>query len=199
MKFRRNVIWLVIWVILAVVFGLLDAYGYALYTMVSGVSISRTLMIVFAILAGYQLGVLTINALTAASEVIIPLQPHFFALQGLSKLLSTTALVSRRLNRNLKVTGIMLCLYEAGTRLATDVCDDLNDFLERSEGDTPWSGAKIFESRIRRNIKLAEAPSYGQSVFDYDSKCNGAEDYGNMVKEVLAMQQPVLEPIRIAA
>jgi len=146
-----------------------------------------------------SLGVLTVNALTAASEVFIPLQPHFFALQGLSKLLSTTALVSRRLNRNLKVTGIMLCLYETGTRLAADVCDDLNDFLTRSEGDTPWSGAKIFESRIRRNIKLAEAPSYGQSVFDYDSKCNGAEDYGNMVNEVLAMQQPAQEPIRIAA
>jgi chromosome partitioning protein len=146
-----------------------------------------------------SLGVLTVNALTAASEVFIPLQPHFFALQGLSKLLSTTALVARRLNRNLKVTGIMLCLYETGTRLAADVCDDLNDFLTRSEGDTPWSGAKIFESRIRRNIKLAEAPSYGQSVFDYDSKCNGAEDYGNMVNEVLAMAVPAQTPINIAA
>jgi len=146
-----------------------------------------------------SLGVLTVNALTAASEVFIPLQPHFFALQGLSKLLATTALVSRRLNRDLKVTGIMLCLYETGTRLASDVCDDLTDFLSRSEGDTPWSGAKIFESRIRRNIKLAEAPSYGQSVFDYAPKCNGSEDYGNMVDEVLAMQQPAQEPVHIAA
>jgi chromosome partitioning protein len=146
-----------------------------------------------------SLGVLTVNALTAASEVFIPLQPHFFALQGLSKLLATTALVSRRLNRNLKVTGIMLCLYETGTRLAADVCDDLNDFLARSDGDNPWSTAKIFDSRIRRNIKLAEAPSYGQSVFDYDPKCNGSQDYANMVNEVLAMQQPAQEPIRIAA
>jgi chromosome partitioning protein len=146
-----------------------------------------------------SLGVLTVNALTAASEVFIPLQPHFFALQGLSKLLATTALVSRRLNRNLKVTGIMLCLYETGTRLASDVCDDLNDFLARSDGDNPWSTAKIFDSKIRRNIKLAEAPSYGQSVFDYDPKCNGSIDYASMVTEVLAMQQPAKEPIRIAA
>ena len=146
-----------------------------------------------------SLGVLTINALTAASEVFIPLQPHFFALQGLSKLLATTALVSRRLNRNLKVTGIMLCLYETGTRLASDVCDDLNDFLARSDGDNPWSTAKIFDSRIRRNIKLAEAPSYGQSVFDYDPKCNGAVDYANMVAEVLAMAVPAQQPIQVAA
>ncbi|MHC4879532.1 MAG: ParA family protein [Planctomycetota bacterium] len=135
-----------------------------------------------------SLGVLTINALTAASEVFIPLQPHFFALQGLSKLLSTTALVRSRLNRSLKVTGIMLCLYETGTRLAADVCDDLNDFLSRSDSDLPWADARIFESRIRRNIKLAEAPSYGQSIFDYAAKCPGAEDYGNLVNEVLAME-----------
>ena len=146
-----------------------------------------------------SLGVLTVNALTAASEVFIPLQPHFFALQGLSKLLATTALVSRRLNRNLKVTGIMLCLYETGTRLASDVCDDLNDFLARSDGDNPWSGAKIFDSKIRRNIKLAEAPSYGQSVFDYDPKCNGSVDYASMVNEILAMPVPARQPIRIAA
>jgi len=136
-----------------------------------------------------SLGVLTINALTAASEVFIPLQPHFFALQGLSKLLSTTALVRSRLNRSLRVTGIMLCLYETGTRLAADVCDDLNDFLSRSDSDMPWADARIFESKIRRNIKLAEAPSYGQSIFEYAAKCPGAEDYGNLVNEVLAMEQ----------
>ncbi len=141
-----------------------------------------------------SLGVLTINALTAATEVFIPLQPHFFALQGLSKLLSTTALVRSRLNRSLRVTGIMLCLYETGTRLAADVCDDLNDFLSRSDSDMPWADARIFESKIRRNIKLAEAPSYGQSIFDYAEKCPGAEDYGNLVNEVLAMEQAAAVP-----
>lgn len=137
-----------------------------------------------------SLGVLTINALTAAQEVFIPLQPHFFGLQGLSKLLSTTALVCRRLNRGLRVTGIALCLYETGTRLAADVCDDLNEFLSRSDPEAPWAGATIFNSRIRRNIKLAESPSFGQSIFEYAPKSSGAEDYTALVEEVLAMEPP---------
>ena len=132
-----------------------------------------------------SLGVLTLNALTAVKEVLIPLQPHFFALQGLSKLLETTALVTRRLNRELRVTGIVLCLYETGTRLAADVTDDLRAFLERSGGDTPWANAVIFESRIRRNIKLAEAPGFGQSIFDYAPKCPGAVDYEELAGEIL--------------
>ena len=90
-----------------------------------------------------SLGVLTINALTAVNEVFIPLQPHFFALQGLSKLFETTALVTRRLNRDLRVTGIMMCLYESGTRLAADVTEDLKQFLTSSDGDTPWASARI--------------------------------------------------------
>ena len=131
-----------------------------------------------------SLGVLTINALTAAKEVFIPLQPHFLALQGLSKLFETTALVKRRLNRDLKVSGIVLCLYETGTRLAADITDDLMRFLEQSDPQAPWYKARIFESRIRRNIKLAEAPSFGQSIFDYASKCPGAQDYGMLAEEV---------------
>jgi chromosome partitioning protein len=134
-----------------------------------------------------SLGVLTINALCAVTEVVIPLQPHFFALQGLSKLFETTALVTRRLNRDLKVSGVALCLYESGTRLAADVIEDLRHFLSASDADTPWARAKIFRSRIRRNIKLAEAPSFGQSVFDYAPTCPGAKDYADLAKEVLAM------------
>ncbi len=139
-----------------------------------------------------SLGVLTINALAAVREMFIPLQPHFFALQGLSKLLETTALVTRRLNRSLRVTGIILCLYETGTRLAADITDDLTSFLERGDGETPWSGATIFQSRIRRNIKLAEAPSFGQSVFDYAPQCPGAADYSALVAEVLKSEQAVV-------
>lgn len=136
-----------------------------------------------------SLGVLTVNALTAVKEVFIPLQPHFFALQGLSKLLETTALVTRRLNRGLKVSGIMLCLYDTGTRLAADVTDDLCAFLKQSDPEAPWADARIFQSRIRRNIKLAEAPSFGQSIFDYAAKCPGALDYSALSEEVLAMEQ----------
>jgi chromosome partitioning protein len=136
-----------------------------------------------------SLGVLTINALTAAKEVFIPLQPHFFALQGLSKLFETTALVKRRLNRELRVGGIVLCLYETGTRLAADITDDLSRFLEQSDPLAPWKQARIFQTRIRRNIKLAEAPSFGQSIFDYAPKSTGAVDYGELITEVLAAEQ----------
>jgi chromosome partitioning protein len=135
-----------------------------------------------------SLGVLTINALTAATEVFIPLQPHFLALQGLSKLFETTALVKRRLNRELRVSGIVLCLYETGTRLAQDITDDLFNFLSQSEPQSPWSSAKIFDSRIRRNIKLAEAPSFGKAIFDYEANCAGAIDYANLADEVIEQE-----------
>jgi chromosome partitioning protein len=141
-----------------------------------------------------SLGVLTINALSAAEEVFIPLQPHFLALHGLSKLLETTALVTRRLNRKLRVSGIMLCLYETNTRLAADVTGDLQEFLNASDSEAPWAGAKIFHAKIRRNIKLAEAPSYGKSIFDYAPKCPGAEDYAALVTECLAMNEAATSP-----
>jgi chromosome partitioning protein len=144
-----------------------------------------------------SLGVLTINALTAANEVVIPLQPHFFALQGLSKLLETTALVSRRLNRGLKISGILLCLYETGTRLAADVTEDLMRFLAASDPQSPWAQARVFGTRIRRNIKLAEAPSFGQSIFNYAPGSPGAIDYGALVSEIVAAE--IQQPMRMAA
>ena len=146
-----------------------------------------------------SLGVLTINALSAVQEVFIPLQPHFFALQGLSKLLETTALVTRRLNRELRVGGIVLCLYETGTRLATDVTEDLRFFLGQSDPNAPWANAVIFETRIRRNIKLAEAPSFGQSIFDYAPKCPGAQDYGALASEVVSTASTDRLPLPHAA
>ena len=136
-----------------------------------------------------SLGVLTLNALTAATEVFIPLQPHFLSLQGLSKLFETTALVKRQLNRELRVSGVILCLYETGTRLAQDITDDLYHFLSKSEPGAPWAGAKIFDSRVRRNIKLAEAPSFGQSIFEYAKNCPGAIDYGSLAEEVVAQEE----------
>jgi chromosome partitioning protein len=135
-----------------------------------------------------SLGVLTINALSAAREVFIPLQPHFFALQGLSKLLETTARVTRRLNRELKVSAIVICLFETGTRLAGDVIADLSSFLKNSDPQTPWANARIFQTKVRRNIKLAEAPSFGQSIFDYEPKSAGAQDYSAIVEETIAME-----------
>jgi len=141
---------------------------------------------------GPSLGVLTLNALATATEVFIPLQPHFLALHGLGKLLETTALVSRRINPGLKVTGIVICLYEAATKLAQEIVRDLKSFLERGRGgNAPWSQAKVLETKIRRNIKLAECPSFGQSVFQYAPSCHGALDYMQLGLEVMG-KLPVL-------
>ncbi len=133
-----------------------------------------------------SLGVLTLNALSAANEVFIPLQPHFLALHGMGKLLETTSLVAKRINPALKVTGIVLSLYESSTRLAQEVVQDLQDYLDKSRNtNAPWAKARIFGTRIRRNIKLAECPSFGQSIFAYAPHCHGAEDYAALAREVL--------------
>lgn len=135
---------------------------------------------------GPTLGVLTLNALAAADEVFIPLQPHFFALHGLSKLLETTSLVCRRINPSLKVTGVILCLVEGGTKLSQEVIGDLMSFLEKSrETNLPWADARVFNTRIRRNIKLAECPSYGKTIFEYAPSCHGAIDYLSLAREVM--------------
>jgi chromosome partitioning protein len=140
-----------------------------------------------------SLGVLTLNALSAANEVFIPLQPHFLALHGMGKLLETTALVAKRINPALKVTGVVLSMYEATTRLAQEVVQDLQEYLDRSRGtNTPWAMARIFATRIRRNIKLAECPSFGQSIFGYAPNCHGAADYLALAREVLGEGPTVL-------
>ena len=144
-----------------------------------------------------SLGVLTLNALSAANEVFIPLQPHFLALHGMGKLLETTALVARRINPALKVTGVVLSLYD-NTRLAQDVVQDLQDYLDKSRGtNAPWAKARIFGTRIRRNIKLAECPSFGKSIFAYAPHCNGAEDYAALAREVLGEAPPQLLAARV--
>jgi chromosome partitioning protein len=136
-----------------------------------------------------SLGVLTLNALTTAEEVIIPLQPHFLALHGLSKLLETIALVWRRINKQLHVSGVVLCMVDQATRLANEVIEELTKYLEAGRGrNVPWSEANIFHTRIRRNIRLAECPSFGQSIFRYSPDSNGAEDYRALATEVLTMK-----------
>jgi chromosome partitioning protein len=140
-----------------------------------------------------SLGVLTLNALCAANEVFIPLQPHFLALHGLSKLLETTALVSKRINQQLRVTGVVMCMCEANTRLAQEVERDLGEFLSNSRSsNVPWNQARVFNARIRRNIKLAEAPSFGKSIFGYAPSCHGAEDYLALAMEVLGESMPTV-------
>ena len=148
---------------------------------------------------GPSLGVLTLNALATADEVLIPLQPHFLALHGLSKLLETTALVARRINPKVMVTGVVLCLYDAATKLAQEVVNDLSSFLSQSRGtNVPWANARVFETKIRRNIKLAECPSFGKSVFAYAPKSSGAVDYAALANEVLVASSTVVGPVRVA-
>lgn len=136
-----------------------------------------------------SLGVLTLNALAAADEVYIPMQPHFLALHGLSKLLETIEVVARRINGRLRLGGVLFCMYEAGTRLAAEVVSNVEEFFAQAEGRrTPWSGARPFQTRIRRNIRLAEAPSFGRSIFQYAADSHGAEDYRALAREVAARE-----------
>jgi chromosome partitioning protein len=134
-----------------------------------------------------SLGVLTLNALAAVEEVFIPLQPHFLALHGLSKLLETIDLVARRLNNRLTISGVILCMYDVNTRLAAEVSQDVDAFFRNAKHEkTPWAHAQTFQTRIRRNIRLAEAPSFGQSIFQYAPGSSGAEDYKLLAREILA-------------
>lgn len=134
-----------------------------------------------------SLGLLTINALAAVDEVIIPLQPHFLALQGLGRLLETVTLVRGVLNSRLRVSGVALCMFEKGTRLAQEILEDITQFVREAKPEDAWHGALIFQTKIRRNIKLAECPSFGQTVYDYAPNSHGAEDYLALSREIFAM------------
>ena len=136
-----------------------------------------------------SLGVLTVNALVAVNEVFLPLQPHFLALHGLSKLLRTIEVVSRRLNNGLRLSGVVLCMYDSNTRLAAEVSTDIDEFFQATKGGREFfRNAKFFETRIRRNIRLAEAPSFGKSIFQYAPDSNGAIDYQALAEEVIAQE-----------
>jgi len=135
-----------------------------------------------------SLGLLTINGLSLATEVFVPMQAHYLALQGLSKLLQTVGLVQQGVNPALRVTGIVLCMHEAQTLLAAEVLNDLSSFLEAARGmDVPWCDAQVLQPPIRRNIKLAECPSFGQTIFAYASQCPGAHDYRQLAASVEIM------------
>ncbi|MBX3354621.1 MAG: ParA family protein [Phycisphaeraceae bacterium] len=125
-----------------------------------------------------SLGVLTVNALTVAHEVIVPMQAHYLALRGLEKLLSTVHLVAQGLNPALRVSGILLCMHESQSSHGKAVVEEMRAQFEQYRGSgLPWSECEILSPPIRRNVKLAEAPSFGQTIFDYAPQCAGAQDY----------------------
>ena len=142
-----------------------------------------------------SLGLLTINALAASRELIVPMQSHFLALQGVSRLFETVSMLVSGLNPHLTVTGVVLCMHEGHTNLAREVVSDLRKFFESSrDQDVPWRNCIILEPPIRRNVKLAEAPSFGQTIFEYEPNCAGAEDYRRLTDSVIAAK-PCCDPL----
>jgi chromosome partitioning protein len=126
-----------------------------------------------------SLDLLTLNALVAADSVIVPVQCEYFALEGVSELIDTLIRIRRSHNPRLAVEGILLTMYDDRTNLSRQVRDDLRDFF----------GEQVFSSVIPRNVRLAEAPSFGKPIFLYDPECKGATSYLDLAKEVISHDQ----------
>mgnify|MGYP001120907305 FL=1 len=122
-----------------------------------------------------SLGLLTLNALTAADSVIIPIQCEYFALEGLGKLLNTIKSVQRIHNPDLDIEGMLLTMYDSRLRLSNQVVEEVKKHF----------GDMVFETIIQRNVRLGEAPSYGESIIKYDASSKGAANYLNMAHELL--------------
>lgn len=122
-----------------------------------------------------SLGLLSLNALVAVRELFVPVQAEFFALQGLGRLLDVVSLVQRRLNPALAITALVSCRHDPSTNLGKAVLADIREHF----------GDVLLETVIRRNVKLAEAPSHGKTIFEYDPESRGAEDYLALARELL--------------
>jgi len=130
------------------------------------------------------LNLLTLNGLAAADALLVPIQCEYYALEGVSDLFNTLARIRRLLNPHLKVEGLLLTMYDASTKLSAAVAADLRGF---------YSGL-VFQTMIPRNVRLAEAPSYGKPVIYYDQRSRGAEAYFQLAEEVLANEQKTVGP-----
>ena len=122
-----------------------------------------------------SLGLITLNALTAADSVIIPVQCEYFALEGLGKLLNTIKIVQTRLNSNLEIEGILLTMYDTRLRLSNQVVEEVKTHFQQM----------VFDTIIQRNTKLGEAPSFGKTVIMHDATCKGSVNYLNLAREIL--------------
>ncbi|WP_298480464.1 AAA family ATPase [uncultured Maribacter sp.] len=129
-----------------------------------------------------SLGLLTLNALTAADSVIIPIQCEYFALEGLGKLLNTIKSVQKIHNTNLDIEGMLLTMYDSRLRLSNQVVEEVRKHF----------GDMVFETIIQRNVRLSEAPSYGESIIKYDASSKGAENYLNMANEVVNKNKEIV-------
>ena len=136
-----------------------------------------------------SLGLLTINALVAADELLIPIQCEYYSLEGLSLLLHTVSLIQEHLNQNLKLTTIVLTMFDGRTRLANDVADEIRKHYPKELIDIP----------IPRAVRVSEAPSYGQTVMTYDPASNGAEAYARVAREIALRGAPTItNPVNAA-
>ena len=122
-----------------------------------------------------NLGLLTLNALTSADEVYIPVQAEFLALQGMSKLLETIEVVKKRLNGRLTISGVLATRFDGRKNLNNEVVERIASYF----------GDRLFQTRVRDNVSLAEAPSHGQSIFEYAPRSYGAEDYERLCREIV--------------
>lgn len=125
-----------------------------------------------------SLGLLSVNGLVAAYETVVSVQTEFFALQGMTKLVDVVGLLRRRLNPRLEITGFLPCLYDNRTKLAREVIAELRSYFP----------GKVFSRAIAKNVKLAEAPSYGKTIFEYAPESSGAQDYELVAAEVMAQE-----------
>ncbi len=126
-----------------------------------------------------SLGILTINALTLADAVLIPIQCEFYALEGVSQLISTISLVRQGLNKKIEIEGVVLTMFDRRINLSNQVVDEVVSYFK----------AKVYETMIPRNVRLAEAPSYGQTIFDYAENSKGSKAYLALADEFLARQE----------
>jgi chromosome partitioning protein len=124
------------------------------------------------------LGVLTVNALVAVTELLVPVEAHVMALSGLAQLLQTVEVVRERLNPNLKISGILACRVDFRTRHAREVVEQLRQ----------RSGSLVYHTVIRENVRLAECPSFGQAITRYDGKSAGAADYRGLADEIISQE-----------
>ena len=122
-----------------------------------------------------SLGLLTINALSAANATLVPIQCEYYALEGVSQLVSTVSLVKEHLNPNLEIAGVLMTMYDARTNLSQQVVEEVKRFF----------GEKVFQTIIPRNVRLSEAPSHGQPIILYDPQCRGAQAYRDLAREVM--------------
>ena len=122
-----------------------------------------------------SLGLIPVNALTAAHSVIIPVQCEYFALEGISKLLTTIKLIKSRLNPKLEIEGFLLTMYDSRLRLARQIYDEVKRHFQEL----------VFKTVIQRNVKLSEAPSHGLPVILYDADCTGSKNYLSLAKEII--------------